>query len=1735
MRLLRCLMVAASLMGSGGALAQGFELPGLSAESSRYASTLTARFPAGGTPAQRTAAERRAREAEGRGDWAAAVAAWEERLGMAQPRPEMWLSLAQAAMRRVPPDPAKALQAAQQNFNSVEAGEAEVPSLRVMADALRAQARWPLVIQVMEAVVERLPEDQGAKAALADARREAGMLLRRVQTEPEAEPARACLAFTVTPRRADNWQPEDWVRAEPAISGLAVVKEGDRLCVAGLPWGRRTRLVLRAGLPGEGGANLRADLPVDVAMPDRAQRIGFDSKAFILPRGAPPRVTVATMNVERLNLRLVRVSERNLVPLVQGNRLGEELSGYQAEEIPESRGRVVWEGTAEVPRYQRNAMQRTALPLPEALTGSGPGLFVLLARNAQDGERETGNTAALPIMATDLGLTAWRGGEGLAVQARGLGDARPKAGVRVALMARNNDILAEATTGDDGLARFGGALLRGEGPVGPVAIHAQLGEDLVALDLEAASFDLSDRGVTGRQWPGPVDAFLWTDRGIYRPGEAVRLSLLPRDPAGRVVDLPIRLRLRRPNGQVAAEAVPERGPEGVVLWAPTLSAGAPAGGWTIEALLDPNRPPIASIGIQVEAFVPERLAVTAGPAPGPLVGGAPLQLPVEARFLYGAPGAGLTGQAEMRLAVDPEPFEAWKGWRFGLAEEPFDGGLQTIDVPELDADGKGSVPLTLPNLPDTSRPLRAEVVVTMAEPGGRGSRATAAVGVRSANPFVALRPAFSGGSVDDGGEAVVEAALVSPTGQALSGRLRARLVRERPSWKLTRIDGVSRYATVWQDEPVDSADLTVAPGRPGRFARRLGFGRYRLEVSQPGGMAIATLRFRSGWVGSDDPAVPDKVDVAADRQAYAGGSTARLRITPPFAGRASVAVLTDRVLSVRDVDVAAGGADVEIPVDAGWGPGAWVAVTVFRPGETPVPGAASPSLGAASPSLGAASPSPGAASPSPGGVAAPRRAIGLAWVGVDPAARRLEVAVEGEALLRPRRRVDVPVRVSNAGGAAYLTLAAVDEGILRLTRFASPDPAAHFLGRRKLGLDIRDDYGRLIAPADGEPTVLRQGGDDDMDLAGVQPPQRVVALFSGVVAVGADGRAVVPLELPEFNGELRLMAVAWSGDRVGSGSRPVTVRDPVVAEALLPRFLAPGDEARLPVLLHNLDLAGGGVRASVSVEGPLSVEGGQNLGGDLAQGQRALPAATIRVAGAGEGVVRVAVTGPGGYSATHESRITLRSPRPLLREVAVGSVAPGATVGVAPDLARFVPGTTSVRGTWGQPVRYDPAALMRVNLDFPFSCGEQAASRLMALVGFEAAPDRDVGMQRAIAQILDKQRYDGSLGLWSASGSADRFVTSYGAEALLRAKAAGATVPEAPLEALLKSIREDADSSYMEEPLDRAVMAYRQYVLALAGRGLPGAARRLFEGLDQLPTPLAKAQLGAAFARMGDRARAEEAFAAALAAPARRAWHEDYGSAARDALAVTLLLKESGVLEGRMAEALGRVPGAELTPEAASTQEAAWGVLLASSLGKDGRPVRVSLDGRALAVSPVVSAVLGGRAEVRNFGDRAVPQAVSLAGLPVQAQPAGRAGMRISRRFFNTDGTPVNLDTLRQNQVFLMQVEARAETGETHRAMVQQGLPAGWEIVGRVGGEGTLAGMDFLGELTAADAFPALDDRFAAAVTLTPESPVARFAVRVRAVTAGRFELPGAEVRDMYRPAVFARQNTGKVSVAPAP
>jgi len=911
---------------------------------------------------------------------------------------------------------------------------------------------------------------------------------------------------------------------------------------------------------------------------------------------------------------------------------------------------------------------------------------------------------------------------------------------------------------------------------------------------------------------------------------------------------------------------------------------------------------------------------------------------------------------------------------------------------------------------------------------------------------------------------------------------------------------VARYEIVYRDEPLETRDITITAGVPLRFGKTLPFGRYRIEAIQADGLAATSYRFRAGWTaGSDNPDIPDRVDVSTAQRGVAAGGVARVHIAAPFAGEATLLVLSDRVHSLRTLTVPEGGTDVDVPVDASWGPGAYVAAHVFRGGSRDAK-------------------------------SRPNRAVGLTWIGVDPAERTLAVSIEAAEKYAPRAPAVIPVHVPPG---AWISLAAVDEGILRLTRFASPDPAPHFLGRRQLGLDIRDDWGRLIAPADGEATLLRQGGDS----AGfVLPdtPTRTVTLFTPPMQAGADGVVRVQLDLPDFNGQVRLMVVAWQGARIGAGNADILVRDPLVAEPLLPRFLAPGDETRLAVLLQNVDLPLGEATVTVSVDGPLALVGVGRMRASRAPGERALPATTLRATGSGRGVVHLDIA-DGAFHLRRDTAITVRPSRSAVSMVSAGSMAPGADMALAPPVAQFIPGTWRAEAVFGAPVRYDVSAMIQALADYPLSCLEQTTSRGLPLASMPAtvATGEQKGrLQASVASVLDRQRYDGGFALWSPNGEAEPWLSAYAVDFLLRAKTAGATVPDQALADAMKFIAEAANSD-AEGPDDVAAQAYRLYVLAEAGQGRPGAVRVLVQDLDTLPTPLARAQIAAALAMAHDQPGAEAAFAQALRAPERQWWHVDYGSTLRDKAAIAVLLKESGLLPAQLGRLLASLPGAELRPDSLNTQEQAWTAAAAEVLGRDGRPPNIAVDGRDLPKSVVQRLALTGPATAHNAGDRPVWQSVSVSGVTLQAPPASRNQMRVRRNFMALDGSTLDLERMRQNTVFVLLLEGRSDDDADHQAMLLQGLPAGWEIAGRLA-EGDVPGMPWLGKLTATEAQPAADDRFAAVLALSKAAPDFRVAVRLRAVTPGDYEMPGAELSDMYAPGVYARQGANRIKVLPA-
>jgi alpha-2-macroglobulin len=228
----------------------------------------------------------------------------------------------------------------------------------------------------------------------------------------------------------------------------------------------------------------------------------------------------------------------------------------------------------------------------------------------------------------------------------------------------------------------------------------------------------------------------------------------------------------------------------------------------------------------------------------------------------------------------------------------------------------------------------------------------------------------------------------------------------------------------------------------------------------------------------------------------------------------------------------------------------------------------------------------------------------------------------------------VPVRIEGLSGEeARLVVAAVDVGILNLTNYKAPAPDDYYLGQRRLGADVRDLYGQLIDGMQATRGQIRSGGDAaGAELQGSPPTQPPVTLYSGIVRVGADGRAEVAFDIPEFAGTVRVMAVAWSRDKLGRASGDVTVRDPVVLTATLPRFILSGDRSTMQLELDNVEGPAGDYRVSVQADGPVRLGAAAPVTLRLRVRQRDRLSVPLTASAAGIANIKVQIAGPGNFA-----------------------------------------------------------------------------------------------------------------------------------------------------------------------------------------------------------------------------------------------------------------------------------------------------------------------------------------------------------------------------------------------------------------------------------------------------------------------------------------------------------------------
>ena len=1323
---------------------------------------------------------------------------------------------------------------------------------------------------------------------------------------------------------------------------------GDNPRVAYFPYiqpNRRYAVGIAAEVKGAGGQALPEGYRCEVASDAMPPSFYFASRGVVLPAGQNGGLPVVTVNTPEVDVQFLRIDP------AQFPRFFEQVLGVRKpaaarhDEDEGSEDEDDWRyssnrslkgtvGSWDLDRLKDltqsvyagrfltddkpNRRHVTFLPVEGIKELKEPGIYVAVM--SQPG-RFRDEYQVTYFYVSDIGLHARLYANQLEAFATSLKSGKAIGDVEFELLDGNAKSLGRAKADGQGHASFAGNFDAAR------VLLARRGSELSMVALAEPALDLSEFDVGG--YPSRDNKlFVYAGRDLYRPGEQFDVSLLVRDADGHAVQAaPVTAVLKRPDGRTVRTALwrPDGQAPGYIRQRIELPADAQTGTWMLEARLDPAaRVADASWKFQVEEFLPERMKLDLKAREGVLAPGRPLNVQVRGDYLYGAPAAGnrLLGTVSIERDRFALPVQ-WPGFLFGDFAD--DDRKQRRDLEETELDDKGAAAVAVPvDVTGTASPMKVKASFSLLESGGRPVVRSIERSVWPAPALIAVRPLFDRDVAREGAMAEFEAVRVDPSGKVVPLKeAQLRLYREERVYYWRFDDQRGWNSGFTETEELVESRMLALPDRA-RFGVPVKWGRYRLELRDPEHGDTLRYRFYAGWGAQDAEEMgnrPDRVQLKLDHAPVREGDTVKLSITPPHDGEALIAVEGGKLLWSQRTSVKASGSTVEIPVGKDWSRhDLYVSVTVFRPG-------------------------------SQGDRVTPARALGLAYLPLARDDRKLAVAISAPPKVLPEKRSMVKIKVDNAGQGqqAYVTLSAVDVGILNITRYATPDPFDFFFGKHRYAPELLDLYGKLIEKMDGTQGRLKWGGDAAMrDTRSMPVKVRLVDLFSGPVKLDAEGEAQIPLDLPDFNGTLRLMAAAFTPDRFGSAQADMVVAAPVVAELSTPRFISPGDEAAIALDVTNL--SGAPQTLTVNLEGldPVRIRGGSHSV-RLANQQRTTLRFAAEATGAyGLGRLRLTVAGDGGAEPiriVRESLLQVQPPVAATRDVRRVRLGQGESLKLDSGwIAKLYPDSASASVAMSNRPPFNVKRLVQGLLDYPYGCLEQTASAAYPNVFIDEDEARAWGLtprtraerermiEGAIGRIAGMQKAGGGFALWG-DGAQEIWLSAYVAGFLQDARTAGFNVPDLvarrAMDWLLSQLQQassnfpslpqnllaqlasgqgqrlrENDYSLLRDSHRRfAELAHAAYVLAREQKAPLSTLRVLHDNYrDRARSPLPLVHLGIALKLMGDESRAQVAFDEAMkrgyGIDANRhggygEWLGDYGSALRDyALSYALMMQQ---------------------------------------------------------------------------------------------------------------------------------------------------------------------------------------------------------------------------------------------------
>ena len=1500
--------------------------------------------------------------------------------------------------------------------------------------------------------------------------------------------------------------------------------------------GTKYRISVEAGLRSGAGKSLPASTIYEITTRQAEPMIAFSSRGFLLASGLIRGLPVDSLNIPRADIDFFRIKPGKTAQFKNLFADTRALYNYQSRDLNKLSD-LVYTGRWDLD-IQKDLRTQVNLPITDIPELQTPGIYFAVLRGA--GHYTYGYSSTW-FTISELGIHARKYPQSVDFYIQNLKSATPVRNAKVEGFDKKGTKLFSIATSPSGKAVALGRLEKLS------LVVVTKGKSLSLLPMDAPTLDLTEFH-TGTMPFRPVDLFVYSPRDIYRPGETVYLDGILRNQDGGIAPaLPIQVKVLQPDGRMIREFTWNPGPQNHFFSTLSLPENAMTGQWRVTFSNGADR--LSDFVFLVSEFMPEQMKLDVGAKETPeiLKLKDKLRIKTQGDYLYGAPAGGSRVNAQVHISPARELFKGkWPGYQFGDIRALINTSYTTEDI-RLDKSGRGNL-LVENRWTEAKSPHKITANVSLYGSGGRPVVRNRYWQVWPADTLVGIRNVTgtddAPGFVPEDSVAEFSMIAVDETGTRTSAKnLEATFIREHREYYWEYTNGEWKWGHTSQFYPVDHFKVDLTADEAAKIAFPVAYGGYRLEIFNPATKLTSAIEIRAGWqaASGQQSAVnrPDRVDILLDKPAYQAGDIARVTLNAPEAGQGFLFVDADQNLLTLPITVPEGGRTIDLPMNPEWQRhDLYVSALVIRPGEA-------------------------------GTARLPKRAIGLAPLPLDRQQRHLDVMVQAPEKTEPGRTVKIPVAVQSAAGTpvkdAWVTLAAVDVGILNLTGFKTPSPFDYFFQDRACGVAMLDVYQKLIEAGSGEFAKQRFGGDAPVLSRGGSRPAtdvQIVSIHHPAVRTDSRGKAVFDLDLPEFDGQVRFMAVAHTETEYGSGQKETILASPLVVQATMPRFMAAGDTANLSVDFDNRSDVPQKLEIEMALTGPVTMTG--QTSGKLElnpKEKRSLRFPLAAQNAVGRSDITCRITGLQGTE--HQNGITrrwfleTRSAWPPLTRIFRSKIEPGKTFQLDEAfLSSLDRDNIRILAALASEPPVNVAAHFSQLTAYPYGCLEQTVSGLfvhtllssadLAALGIAAGTSEETAkrIELGIQRLLEKQKSSGGFGLWSSTSMENAWLTAYAAHFFVNAAQAGYPVPKTAVQKALKRLllyvrRPNVipGPRYVDQASFRAaVQSYAAFVLARVQSVTLSDARAVSESAKKhAKTPLALIQAGIALGLSGDRPGAVRRFDQAyLTKRKRHLANGDYGSNLRDAAFGYALLASYFPEYKAKTGFLEHVNTVLQDREWLSTQEQNALVMAgAASMKTEGRPWQAEIlagaERQTLSLRRFKQVLFDKPAETGNFavsntGTEPLYVNVAAAGYPVNRPAPSSNGVQIQRRFLDTNGYPKDATILSVGDRVIIELSVTAEERMPHALAVDL-IPAGLELEDP-GLSGSFPIDEIVVDKKQISAWRSAvrtnhteyrDDRFAAAADIYPRQ-TARFFYSARAVHPGIFEVPPPLAEDMYRP-----------------